>query len=780
MRSGKALITIAVAVLVIGAIIWASWPDGEWPKQLHIATATPGGTYYSLGEELAQILEELPDELGDVRAVETAGSKHNIKLLAQGEAELAFVADPALREATRGERDRIRILAYLYLDVVQVVVNKKAGVTRLADLRGKGVYIGNKNGATRIIATKILRHADIGEGDFSDAGDMSYRLAGDRLAEGTLDAAFFLAGTPTDVVRDALISGECNLLSLKDDHLDEALESLAKSKEVYIPTGAYRGQGAPVTTVGTPVFLIGRADLPSDLVVQILDALFDNISSVIQRRSQIEDIKLQESFPELELGTLQYHPGVDRFVRGEKRKLLIATGPIGLRYYDLGKTIRDFLEQEGIPTRVLHTDGSLENLELLERSVEKSIQAMAILQYDVALAAYMGNTRAVYGKSVRDACDFKSLKWMSGIAALHPEKVYVVAHEKASARGTVADLEGLRVCLGPKHSGTRVLAEAILKNYGLCDKVVRITLPVRVMRRQLQTGKIDAGFYVSGTPSKEVERLIRDPRYRLLRIEPDQVRALLQTGALQEATIPAKDWSGKSEVSTVSTRAVLVTTKGLRNVEKITRAIFFWHNSLQMKERDLAERLPLPLHEDAEKVYRDLGYLPKHPEMTLLEFTAHVLAILVVVFATCRGSLLLRREWVSNRIKGEILTVALDKTEAAPAQALAAIRRGIRDRALRKWWQLGELDKSRWAHLDDMIESRINDAQAKRTKALLHEARALADQDEPSRSRRAAALRQEIWRYAEEGELQDMQTAVLLKALDEIPSAAGSGDQDPD
>jgi hypothetical protein len=150
----------------------------------------------------------------------------------------------------------------------------------------------------------------------------------------------------------------------------------------------------------------------------------------------------------------------------------------------------------------------------------------------------------------------------------------------------------------------------------------------------------------------------------------------------------------------------------------------------------------------------------------------------VIIFATFRGSLLLRREWVGNRIKGEILTVAHDKTEAAQAQALAAIRREIRDRALKKWWQLGELDKSRWAHLDDMVESRIKDAQAKRAKGLLHEARSLPALDEPSRFRRASALREEIWRYTEEGELQDLQTAVLLRALDEIRPAAEPATRD--
>ena len=106
-------------------------------------------------------------------------------------------------------------------------------------------------------------------------------------------------------------------------------------------------------------------------------------------------------------------------------------------------------------------------------------------------------------------------------------------------------------------------------------------------------------------------------------------------------------------------------------------------------------------------------------------------------------------------------------------QALASIRTGVRDRALMKWWEPGQLDKSRWAHLDDMVGSRIREAQAKRTKALLHAVRSLAVLDEPSRSHRASSLREEIWRYTEESELDDSQTTVLLRALDEIRPTAG-------
>ena len=75
----------------------AEIPGQSWPSTLTIGTASPGGTYYSYGEGLAQILTR---ELGRPVSVKaTQGPGENITLLETGEIQIAFVTLGAAQQA---------------------------------------------------------------------------------------------------------------------------------------------------------------------------------------------------------------------------------------------------------------------------------------------------------------------------------------------------------------------------------------------------------------------------------------------------------------------------------------------------------------------------------------------------------------------------------------------------------------------------------------------------------------------------------------------------------
>ncbi len=74
-----AMITVVLGI-VLGVEIYGLGP-GRW-KKVTILTATEGGTYYPLGQCLAQILAELPGQpIKDANAIETDGSMYNIERL---------------------------------------------------------------------------------------------------------------------------------------------------------------------------------------------------------------------------------------------------------------------------------------------------------------------------------------------------------------------------------------------------------------------------------------------------------------------------------------------------------------------------------------------------------------------------------------------------------------------------------------------------------------------------------------------------------------------------
>ena len=128
-------------------------------------------------------------------------------------------------------------------------------------------------------------------------------------------------------------------------------------------------------------------------------------------------------------------------------------------------------------------------------------------------------------------------------------------------------------------------------------------------------------------------------------------------------------------------------------------------------------------------------------------------------------------EWLANQLKGEILEISLGAEEDASVQKLSLIRHEIRRRARRKWWQVGQLDKSRWHTLEQIIDHRIEEARSTRMQALLREVHALADGDRASVALDAERLRKQSWAHLEHGELNEAQLGIVLKALDDLPSS---------
>src|SRR5262249_34255336 len=153
-------------------------------------------------------------------------------------------------------------------------------------------------------------------------------------------------------------------------------------------------QDVDCRTLMVDEYLVCRRDLDPELVVRVTDTLFDNLTDLLLAHKVVHQIRLQDllwpedselvplgwapsdGLPQREVGTgprsdlppgIDLHEGARLFARRDESKLLIATGPLGGNYYKIGKLIQAALEQKGIPTRVIPTDGSVENLHLLSK-----------------------------------------------------------------------------------------------------------------------------------------------------------------------------------------------------------------------------------------------------------------------------------------------------------------------------------------------------------------------------------------------------------------------------
>ena len=232
---------------------------------------------------------------------------------------------------------------------------------------------------------------------------------------------------------------------------------------------------------------------------------------------------------------------------GEDHVIRIATGSKLGTYCHFGKDIAGIAQQHGVTVKVLNTQGSLDNLELLKRGRAD----LAIVQSDAIGVIYH--------------VDQAFVKDLRVVFPLYPEEVHILAKKGVAS---IHDLSRKKLACGTEKSGNNVTMMVVLNKMIVAGvKKVKNLTPEDAITAVL-TGDIDAMAYVSGKPAglfMRLNKLKDDPKHRLLlegiHFLPIQSDKLLNhyysAAELRPADYP---WLEEA-VPTVSVQALLVKLK---------------------------------------------------------------------------------------------------------------------------------------------------------------------------------------------------------------------------
>jgi len=113
---------------------------------INVLTGGTSGVYYPLGVALSQVYgEKIEGAKAQVQA--TKASVENLNLLQQGRGEIAFTLGDSLKLAWEGDTDagfpgkldKLRGIAAIYPNYVQIVASQESGIKTLADLKGRSL-----------------------------------------------------------------------------------------------------------------------------------------------------------------------------------------------------------------------------------------------------------------------------------------------------------------------------------------------------------------------------------------------------------------------------------------------------------------------------------------------------------------------------------------------------------------------------------------------------------------------------------------------------------------
>lgn len=284
-------------------------------EYLGLATGGTAGTYYALGGDIAALwMAKIPDL--DVTAQSTGGSKANIILINDGDAELATVQNDVMAYAYAGNEffdnqviDSFQAIGYLYPELVQIVVAADSDIHTIADLKGKQVSIGAVGSGVFFNAVQILGNAGLGLEDIVPHY-LSFDESATSFQNKQIDAFFVTAGLPNTAIVEVSNKIDVRLIGLDEADMAKLTEQYAYYVPVTVPAGTYNGMAEDVTVPAVGAVLICSKDLSEDLVYSLTRTLYEDTAELSHaKKAEISAESAVKGIP------VPFHPGAEKYFK---------------------------------------------------------------------------------------------------------------------------------------------------------------------------------------------------------------------------------------------------------------------------------------------------------------------------------------------------------------------------------------------------------------------------------------------------------------------------------
>jgi uncharacterized protein len=309
------VLTMLLAALLLGAC--GDEPKPRSVKFVNILTGGTSGIYYPLGVALSQIYgKALPDAKSSVQA--TKASVENLNLLEAGHGEVAFTLGDALSSAWKGEEEagfkvplrKLRTIAGMYPNYIQIVARKDAGIKTLADLKGKRISVGAPKSGTELNARAILAAAGLGYQDFARVDYLPFGESVELMKSRQLDVTLQSAGLGVASLRELAQAIAIVVIPIDPEVIAKVGDPAYQSG--VIPAKTYHGQEADVTTASIRNFLVTHEDVPVQAVYTMTKAMFENLGALVAAHdaaSRIDPKTAGRNTP------VPLHPGAEKYYR---------------------------------------------------------------------------------------------------------------------------------------------------------------------------------------------------------------------------------------------------------------------------------------------------------------------------------------------------------------------------------------------------------------------------------------------------------------------------------
>jgi uncharacterized protein len=308
--------TLVVATLGAGALGLTPLARAQ-QKFINVLTGGQSGVYYPLGVALSQIYAKaLPDTKVTVQS--TKASAENLNLLQAGRGEIAFTLADALSDAWKGDKEsgfvaplsRLRAVAGIYANYIQVVASADSGIKAMADLKGKRISVGAPKSGTELNARAVLKAAGLAYADFAKVEYLPFGESVELMKNRQLDVTLQSAGLGVASIRDLATAIKIVVVPIPADVVAKVGDAAYQS--AIIPANTYTGQAADVPSIAIKNFLVSHEGVPADVVYALTKSMFENLDTLVAAHSAAKGIRKEGAVTGT---TVPFHPGAMKYYR---------------------------------------------------------------------------------------------------------------------------------------------------------------------------------------------------------------------------------------------------------------------------------------------------------------------------------------------------------------------------------------------------------------------------------------------------------------------------------
>ncbi len=282
-----------------------------------LVTGGEGGTYYSIGEALSELLSSNEDEdgekdktkfTGSFNVVSSSGYAENIEKLADGYAQLAIVRNDIAYYAQNGtllyegqKQEKLSLVLELYNEAIHIIA--KTGTNDIYGLSGKKICVGEEGSASEIAVKAVL--AEAGVTDYT-AVNLSNENAEIAFINGEIDAYIFVSGIKSRTVTDLAKKFTFEMIGIPDDVVERICKKYPFFEPYTVSKKTYSVLKSAVHTVTLRACLMTSTDVDKTLIYNIAKRFSED--GDLLNHSKYSELKADNMWT----SCLTLHPGAEK------------------------------------------------------------------------------------------------------------------------------------------------------------------------------------------------------------------------------------------------------------------------------------------------------------------------------------------------------------------------------------------------------------------------------------------------------------------------------------